>query len=96
MDDTTYEEAKRCPRCEQPGKVMGIHMNHPRPGAKVETYECVNELCVTYKQRWLVQINFDGTIPTRQKGPKEFQVDQQALDYGKAQVEQIKHQMEEE
>lgn len=88
-----YEEAKLCPRCKQPGELAQTVKNQPRPGAKVEVYECKSELCIGFRDRWLVQINADGTIPIRTQGPKEFEVAPKALDYGKAMVEQTKHQL---
>jgi len=70
-------------------------MNHPRPHAKVETYECENDLCINSHGRWIIQINPDGSIPVRQQGPKEFDLDSRAFDFGKAEVERMKHQLKE-
>lgn len=85
MADSTYEEAKRCPRCEQPGKFVNtVPVNAPgvQRGTKVETYECVNERCeygphdhhILGRQpgeRWAIQINPDGTVPP--KGTRDNQ-----------------------
>lgn len=90
MADTTLEEARRCPRCEQPGNRVGVNVAKApgvSRGTKIETYECVNERCeygpITQPvkmngQRWAVQINPDGTIPpkgTRDSQPKEWDID---------------------
>lgn len=91
--DSIYEEAKRCPKCEQPGELVATNPHPNRRGAKVETFECMNVLCLRTSERWIVQINDDGTIPVRQKGPKDFAIDQKALDYGKAVIERTKHEM---
>jgi hypothetical protein len=92
--DSLYEEAKRCPRCKQTGLLVRTHQNEPRPGAKIEVYQCDNELCITHRDRWIIQVNADGSIPQRQAGPKEFEVNPKAMDMGKAIVEQTKHQLD--
>src|SRR5258708_28647081 len=92
--DSTFERAKRCPRCGQPGELSNTIKNYPRPGAEVATYVCVNELCITRGEGWIIQVNADGTIPERQEGPKQFEASPQAMSYGKAIVEQTKHQMD--
>jgi hypothetical protein len=68
-------------------------MNHPRPHAKVEIYQCQNELCISKSDRWIIQINPDGSIPERDKGPKEFDASDKAMDYGRSVVEQTKREM---
>jgi hypothetical protein len=73
----TYEEAKRCPICGEPGVLKGVQLppadsvaqrqyGIPR-GAKVETYHCVNERCRWNGTGWAVQVNPDGSIPDRTK-----------------------------
>jgi len=62
VPDTTYEEAKRCPKCDKPGRDTGA-TRRVRNGL-LHTIECVNERCKWYKQPgWQVQVNHDGTIP---------------------------------
>lgn len=59
----------------------------------METWQCDNDLCIHYRERWIIQINADGSIPTRQAGPKEFGVQKRVMDYGQAIIEQTKHEM---
>jgi hypothetical protein len=90
--DTTYEAACRCPMCREPGKFVASA--HPKGtglrGVKVETYECINARCPNGPQeatqsqpalrgeRWLIQVNADGTVPPRDTGrtqPKHYDID---------------------
>lgn len=71
MSDTTLEEARRCPRCKEPGRLLTVMPPREGPG-KVNVYVCENTRCVSEDGRWIVQILPDGTIPVRQKGEKEF------------------------
>lgn len=65
--ETTLEEARRCPKCKEPGSEAGVA---PAPGigvtrgAKIFRYVCENNRCPWYGQVCkLVQVNPDGTIP---------------------------------
>jgi len=74
VTDTTLEEARRCPRCNEPGelgekrpvsvwgrdgrRIMGI-----TPGAMLHLFYCRNKRCKWFNTPWEVQINPDGTIP---------------------------------
>src|SRR5689334_17122459 len=61
MTLTTYEEAKRCPKCETPGQETS---QRPRPdGSKLVTIFCRNERCSWCNTPWVVQVNADGSIP---------------------------------
>lgn len=78
MAETTLEEARRCPKCDQPG-TFSHELAVPRGpditrGAKLHHYKCENERC-----RWngqicrIVQVNPDGTIPpATQRTVKHF------------------------
>ena len=60
---TSYEDAIRCPKCDQPGEVR---VKRPLPnvrGASVHTVYCQNPVCIWYDTAWVIQINADGTIP---------------------------------
>ncbi len=71
MAEVTYEDAKRCPECGQPGKVASTQ--HRRDGNRIELIECGNMLCPWYTEQWAVQIRPDGTIPVRNPKDKIFQ-----------------------
>lgn len=69
MPDTTFEEAKRCPKCGNPGRLA-----LDKPGEKrsrVMVFQCETELCTWFNTGWTVQVNEDGSIPTRKPGLKE-------------------------
>ena len=61
---TTFEEAKRCPKCGQPGE-EGKWTRGPR-GSKVWQIWCRRELCPWYNTPWMVQVNPDGSVPPPQ------------------------------
>jgi hypothetical protein len=92
MPDTKYEEAKRCPKCSTPGEVVATNPG-PRRDSKVETIECMNDLCLQAHERWIVQVNSDGTIPDRQKGPKEFDFPTRLETMGRHYVEQVEEEL---
>jgi hypothetical protein len=68
---TTYEEATRCPKCEQPGNVrLKEPAGRPAPGTtplpkgtQLHTVYCENTFCKWYNSCWIVQVNPDGTVP---------------------------------
>jgi hypothetical protein len=69
MSDITYEQASRCPRCDQPGEETVT-----RPGSRKSTIyilTCRNSACRWYNTRWVVQRLEDGTIPVRASGAEE-------------------------
>lgn len=60
MADTTFEQARRCPICEFPGRDESF-----RPGprnSKLHVIRCMNERCRWYNTTYIVQVNFDGTV----------------------------------
>jgi len=72
--DTTFEEASRCPGCQTPGKEVATQRPQGTPrGTKIHVFSCENARCPDEGERWMVQTNPDGTIPTFQKGPKAFE-----------------------
>jgi hypothetical protein len=64
MSEATYETAKRCPKCTEPGEDMG---GKPAPGlppgTKVHLIYCRKEGCEWFNTCWLVQVNPDGSVP---------------------------------
>jgi hypothetical protein len=61
MSDPTFEEARRCPKCQQPGRDQGFRTQ--RNGSKIHTIACHNGRCVWNNTTWIVQVNADGSIP---------------------------------
>lgn len=62
MPDTTYEEAKRCPKCKEPGIDVGGNLRGPH-GSTMHTIQCRNVRCSWYNTNYTVQVNADGSIP---------------------------------
>ena len=63
MTHTTYEEAKLCPKCEQPGEKTKEEAARRVPGARLHTIYCRNPQCKWYNTPYIIQVNPDGTIP---------------------------------
>lgn len=79
MADTTEEEVRRCPRCEQPGTMTANRPIKGKPGAKLQNFMCMNKRCRWYNTEWTVQINPDGTVPPPQRHKKFFDKPDAAL-----------------
>ena len=79
--ETTLEEARRCPSCQEPGIKINTRRapNHFPPGTQIDMMECRNDRCPDYmapqngpfstmpaiRSRWAIQINPDGTVPPK-------------------------------
>jgi hypothetical protein len=81
MTDSTYDEARRCPRCGIPGDVVSknvVRSQELRPGTTAHVIFCRNRDCTWLDTSWVVQVNPDGTIPPpnygRDRQPKQFPV----------------------
>lgn len=69
----TFEEASRCPKCNNIGTETAKH-NGPN-GSTVHTITCMNTVCIWFETGWIIQRNSDGTIPVREassRAPKQF------------------------
>lgn len=73
MAQTTWEEASRCRKCDQPGVEVAVKDAAERFQGKVHIIECQNELCINFNERWIVQVRPDGTIPIRDESTRGFQ-----------------------
>jgi hypothetical protein len=101
MPDSTLEQAKRCPKCAEPGE-LSRSLTQPRPGGKgfrreqvtVNVYICKNERCRDANQTWIVQVNADGSIPERKKGPKEFPNSKRMEQMGKSYVDYLQSEVD--
>ena len=73
---TTFEDAKRCPKCGQPGEDRKTHsvLNSRDQPVEVHMIYCVTTLCPWFETPWPVQVNTDGSIPEpySQIGDKKY------------------------
>lgn len=58
---TTFEEAKRCPKCKQPGREVDTQRGSY--GSTMHVIHCANKRCQWYETPYIVQVNSDGSIP---------------------------------
>lgn len=74
MTETTLEEARRCPRCEQPGKLVRKEQARgATPGSEQHIYECDNSRCKWHKQVCrVVTVRADGSIPQAEQRNKNY------------------------
>jgi len=66
MTDTTYEEARRCPKCTFPGDLIKktLAPQTATRGAQLHHFRCMNERCKWFEEICrIVQVNPDGSIP---------------------------------
>jgi hypothetical protein len=70
MAETTLEEARRCPFCQQPGKEVASSNLPDRSVA--HTFQCENQRCSDCGGRRIVQTLPDGSVPQPNIGPKSF------------------------
>lgn len=67
----TFEDAKRCPRCDNPGE--DTRQMPGQDGSTVHIITCRNERCSWFDTNWMIQVKEDGTIPIRDSGgSKQF------------------------
>lgn len=75
MSTTTFEEAKQCPMCAQPGEDTTSTSAPGIRGARIHHIYCRNEKCTWYNTPWMVQVNADGSVPPKRdhRGePKQY------------------------
>lgn len=70
MTDSTFDEARRCPRCEELG-LLG-KSSRRRDGSRIHTITCMNTRCKWYSTSWVVQVMVDGSVAKPQKHDKFF------------------------
>ena len=71
MADTTFEEAKRCPKCGTPGEARAT--TRVPNGNTVHHIHCMAQTCPWYGEApWLVQVDRDGQVYSRGGGQKRF------------------------
>jgi hypothetical protein len=100
MTETTFEEAKRCPKCDKPGedRHQNVILGKTFKGGKapvVHQIFCTTELCPWFGTPWLVQVNGDGSIPPPQdhtRSPKEYAGDFGTPEEAKAIIDALRRQ----
>lgn len=69
--DSTFDEIRRCPKCEELGKPTGTQPQRDR--STIYLFVCENPKCRWYNSApWLRQRNPDGTWMQEQKHQKFF------------------------
>lgn len=58
-----FEQASRCPKCDQPGEDRRVMKSPTKRGAQIHYIYCQTKLCRWYNTCWMVQVNEDGSIP---------------------------------
>lgn len=74
-----WETARKCPRCDQPGKETTNQMSAPSGDGKIIELKCQNLQCDEKHMPWYVQVRSDGTIPEPTIHTKENVVLHQSL-----------------
>lgn len=70
----SYEEASRCPKCKEVGRLANKRSIKNIRGATIHIFECHNEKCKWFNESgWMVQVNPDGSVPNPDVNrPKQF------------------------
>lgn len=65
MTDTTFDQARRCPECNELGRAHGTRPADPsnRRAGQLHIFTCGNDRCKKYDRDWIIQVRADGTIP---------------------------------
>lgn len=70
---TTLSTARQCPRCNTPGELI---TKAPTEDVKLTGYvfQCNNKVCPWFDTRWVVTVDDDDKVQTRDPGhdPKRF------------------------
>jgi hypothetical protein len=67
---TSWDEARRCPKCKEPGRDARRSRGPKR--STVHLVVCENKRCSWYDTTWVVQVMADGSIPIRKPGLPEY------------------------
>jgi len=71
----TWEEASKCPRCNQPGRQTSA-VPSGNPGNKVVTLKCENSACPWGRDPedlgWIVELDPQGNVCERKPGDVQF------------------------
>lgn len=69
----TLEEAKKCPKCHEPGQEISARQLDRIKG-KLLTFMCMTESCKWFKTTYVVQVKPDGTVPEPDTRPRSSKV----------------------
>jgi hypothetical protein len=74
VSTAAWDEANKCAICQVEGTEVGTKTPALKLSAKIVTLECRNPRCRwgATNERWIVQINSDGSIPRLRRGEKVF------------------------
>ncbi len=64
MLTVSFEEASKCPRCDNAGEQNALVRNVK--DGKLYTFTCRNSACSWFETDWVVQRLEDGTVPLRE------------------------------
>ena len=67
MAETTLATASKCPKCNNTGDLISKQPTEV-PQLTGHVYECKYKLCVWFNTRWIVTVDEDGKVPTRDPG----------------------------
>lgn len=59
--DTSYDEARRCRRCQELGVIVST--KNDRRGGKSVTVQCRNNRCRWFNTNYAFDVRADGTVP---------------------------------
>jgi hypothetical protein len=94
MNDTVFEEAKRCPKCKTPGTPTTI-LPAPNGNGKIHFFECEVKNCRNFERgAWMVQVDRTGAIPVRDRsrGDKDFPIlDTRVLNRASSLLDEAEH-----
>lgn len=91
----TFEDAGRCPKCDDPGRQgpASSAKNSRGMPVKVYVFTCMNEACQWFDTGWTVQLNPDGSIPEHRAGPKQFpKMSRDTESFAREQIREIEQQ----
>ncbi len=73
MTETTLKTAKKCPKCGNTGEIITQGPTSD-PELTGIVFQCDYRLCIWYGTRWVVTVDKDNKVPTRDTGhdPKRF------------------------
>ncbi len=71
--ETTLQTARKCPKCNNEGELI-VKERTTNPKLTGHVYQCNNKVCPWYTTRWVVTVDDEDHVQTRDPGhdPKRF------------------------